>query len=312
MWTPGADATFEAEFLQLSDEQVVLQRVGDNKRLAYRVDALSKADRKWLEDRAATRSQPMNAQQIAALVKVPEDADGLIRLPLRVYIVNGVVLKKDGVEMRTWVTPKDVEQTLMPEINRIWKPAGIQWELESVVDRPIAQIPNQLEALRYVQDSERMSSGKQDPKRVAFINALSSSKEQHPVIHNLFLFPYLGSTYQGFAPLPGNTAFCGVWTNKPSGGKKPPQQTLLTEELPMKIGSLARTTGHELGHSLGLNHPDKATQTEFQRLMGGKDQGYRLIPEEVELARKTALQRAKKIQQWADHADAQPDPDGSR
>jgi hypothetical protein len=63
----------------------------------------------------------------------------------------------------------------------------------------------------------------------------------------------------------------------------------------MKLGSLARTAAHELGHNLSLHHSDKNTQTELKRLMGGIDQGYRLVPEEIKQARSAALDRARKI-----------------
>ncbi len=36
----------------------------------------------------------------------------------------------------------------------------------------------------------------------------------------------------------GNQAVIGVWTDKPSRGKKPPVKTLLVEPEPMKVGSL--------------------------------------------------------------------------
>ena len=91
----------------------------------------------------------------------------------------------------------------------------------------------------------------------------------------------------------------GVWTDKPSGASKPPQKFPPREELPFKTGSIARTCSHELGHILLLLHPDKVTQTKFNRLMGGRRDGYALTPEEIALSRRVALERAQSIRKGA-------------
>ena len=56
----------------------------------------------------------------------------------------------------------------------------------------------------------------------------------------------------------------------------------------MKVGSLARTVAHELGHNLGLNHPPKSEGGTIGRLMGGKVHGYALTSEEIAKARTIA------------------------
>ena len=65
-------------------------------------------------------------------------------------------------------------------------------------------------------------------------------------------------------------------------------RTLLIEPEPMKVGSLARTIAHELGHNLGLSHPDRSEISPVGRLMGGAKQGYALTPEEIAKARAVA------------------------
>ena len=80
----------------------------------------------------------------------------------------------------------------------------------------------------------------------------------------------------------------GVWTDKPSGGRQPPVKALLVEPEPMRVGSLARTIAHELGHNLGLAHPDKDEAGAVGRLMGGGKQGYGLTAAEIAIARATA------------------------
>ncbi|MGB0371806.1 MAG: hypothetical protein ACPGN3_10755 [Opitutales bacterium] len=46
-------------------------------------------------------------------------------------------------------------------------------------------------------------------------------------------------------------------------------------------------------------HPNKETQTVFNRLMGGSKHGYVLTPEEIETACEVAMDRAETIFKWA-------------
>ncbi|NBR43189.1 MAG: hypothetical protein EBU04_10175, partial [Verrucomicrobia bacterium] len=75
-----------------------------------------------------------------------------------------------------------------------------------------------------------------------------------------------------------------TWTDKASRGLNPPVKTLLSEKEPFKVGSLARTIAHEIGHTLGLNHP-KSSSGVAQLMSGG---GYVLTPAEITTARKIA------------------------
>lgn len=232
------------------------------------------------------------------LVKTPETPDGLIQLPLRVHLITHIELVREETKMGMWLTPADFEKTVLPEINRIWKQANIQWVLEKIVEQPGANLPNREELITYIQNSNRKEE-EASRNRVPNILRLSSSSRGHVAVHNLYLFPYIGQTFQGVAARGGNWAVTAAWTDKPFRGKKPPIKFQLVEELPFKIGSIGRTCSHELGHNLGLIHPEKETQTRFHRLMGGKKPGYNLVPEEIKLARKTALKRAQKIRDWA-------------
>ncbi len=244
-------------------------------------------------------------QQTRELVKLPEDEDGVIQLPVRFHIIKGIEMSKRGVEMKMWVTPEDVEGTILPEINRIWRPARIQWVAESISVEEPAQIPSREETIRDIARATR-----ETPDRTKKILSLFDPKKRHPVVNNLYLFPFVGATSQGFASFGGGTSIesnpdggsrcvVGVWTDKPSGARKPPQRFPLREELPFKVGSIARTCSHELGHNLLLQHPDKATQTTFHRLMGGRRHGYDLTPKEIALARRVAVGRAKVVLKWA-------------
>lgn len=245
------------------------------------------------------------SERVAGLVQFPTESGGIIQLPVRFHIVKDVEMEKKGVTMKMWLTPKDVEQTILPEINKIWLPAGIQWAVESIIIEGPGPIPDKEKALRYIAESNR-----ETPDRTKRILSLLNQKNRHPVINNLYFVPFVGATSQGFALFGGGSALednsdggsrcvVGVWTDKPSGGIKPPQRFPLSEGMPYKIGSIARTCSHELGHNLLLQHPDKSTQTEFKRLMGGKRSGYDLTAEEILLARRVASGRAKTILKWA-------------
>lgn len=246
-----------------------------------------------------TKNNQPSSRRISQLTHLPEEPDGLIQLPLRVHLITDVTLVQKEVEMKTWVTSQDFEKEILPEINRIWKQAKIQWVLESIIEQPAAQISDKEAAITYIQNSKRDTPEEKFPERVSNIRRLSATSKRHPVAHNLYLFPYMGLTAQGVASIGGNWAFSGVWTDKPFKGKKRPIKFQLTERGPFEIGSIARTCSHELGHNLGLRHPDKATQKRFNRLMGGKKHGYDLVPEEIEKSRRVAKKRARSLLNWS-------------
>lgn len=248
---------------------------------------------------AGSKADQEQAKEIAKLVRLPKTERGAIGLPLRFYIITHIEMTQKDVKMTTWVTEQQIKQVLLPEINSIWRQAGIQFFLESVVVQPAATVEDPEQSIQVILDAKRDAQGKSDPARVKHINALCDTKSIHPVINCIYLFPYLGQTSQGYASMGGNRTVCGVWTDKPSGAKKPPQKTLLKERRPFKIGSLARTCAHELGHNFMLVHPDKSIQPKEGMLMGGRKHGYSMTLEEMLLARKTAIQRGEKILAWA-------------
>ena len=215
-------------------------------------------------------------------------ADEILTLPIRFHIAKDVTMNVKGQEMDMWVTPDEIEKTVLPEVNRIWAQADIRFTIERCQAEPLLPVESRDEALRYVEKFKRGDEATEGNKRVESIDQLFDPKERHPTVLNVYLFPFIGSTYQGYARLGGTHAVCSAWTDKPFGGKKPPVKTLLVEAEPMKVGSLARTIAHELGHNLGLVHPPKDEPDPTPRLMGGRKQGYGLTPEEIATARQTA------------------------
>ncbi len=223
---------------------------------------------------------------IPALAAVADES--VLTLPIRFHITQGARMTVKDQPMEVWVKPGDLTGPVLTEINRIWKPANIQFVVERAQVEPLLQPADFAELLKSVENARRGEEEKLGSRRTANIAKLLDPAHLHPTAHNIYLLPYIGATYQGYAKLGGTHVVVGVWTDKPSRGENPPVKTLLVEPEPMKFGSLARTLAHELGHNLGLSHPDKSEVSAFARLMGGTKQGYGLTPEEIAKARQTA------------------------
>ena len=216
------------------------------------------------------------------------EADATIVVPVRFHIVLDLPMKKDHLEMMSWVTKNDIENSILPEVNRIWRPAGISFVVESILNSRALSVANQAQLIDGIVNSHRDSRGKSDPKRIKKLNKLIDWTYHNSKIINVYLVPYLGEKSQGNAKPKRKRIFVGQWSDKASKGRKPPEKFQLTEPLPFKTGSISRTIAHEIGHVLGLKHPARATQSAFDLLMGGKRAGYSLTQKEIEFARKKA------------------------
>lgn len=219
--------------------------------------------------------------------QVPDDG-ALLTLPIRFHVTQGATMNVKGRSMTVWVRPDDLTGPVLQEINRIWKPAEIRFTVESAEPEPLLRPANFDGIVGSIGKSGRGDVEKPGSGRTSNIAKLLDPAREHRQALNVYLLPYIGRTYQGYAKLGGSHAVVGVWTDKASRGKKPPVKTLLTEPEPMKVGSLARTIAHEIGHNLTLLHPDKALDPAVGRLMGGRKQGYALTPEEIAQARRSA------------------------
>jgi hypothetical protein len=197
------------------------------------------------------------------------------RVAVRFHLVADMDMAKKGVVMTNWMTPEMIKTTVMPEVNRIWAPATIEWTLSGVTPGT-TRSEGRSDVIAYLLAATRDSDGRGDPERIKKLLGI------------LNVIPYLGGTSQGNTQPAQRRSIMGQWTDKPSRGERPPEKCLLVEDRPFKQGSFSRTVAHELGHILSLKHPERNVPP-FQRLMGGTQQAYDLTDDEIATARKTAL-----------------------
>jgi len=213
-----------------------------------------------------------------------------IPLTVRFHVVTKLEIPKDSQHLKSWITEDDIKNKILPEVNRIWKAANISFNLDTVLFTPSLNPSNKKQITGYIANAERDEDGKSDPERIKLLSNLISfeNENENPNAINIYFVPYLGEASQGHAKRKLKRAFIGQWTDKPSKGKSTPEHFKLVEKGTFKEGSIGRTVAHEIGHILNLKHPDRATQTQFNLLMGGKKAGYGLTKKEIQQARKKA------------------------
>ena len=217
-----------------------------------------------------------------------------ITLRVRFLIRRDLVIEVGGEKLTIWISAEELRGEVLPEVNRIWRQAGVRFAEESIVEVPAARSDEHERVLEAIAANGRDERGRSDPRLLTKIRGLFPADVLHPTAHNVILFPYIGKTLQGNAVIGGNVAAVGLWTDKDSRGQEPPHRVALREPEPFRIGSLGRTLAHELGHSLGLQHPGR-TDPIRGRLMGGRSPGYLLTDEEIASARDEAWRHAAGI-----------------
>lgn len=226
------------------------------------------------------------ASHAAEPLAVPEAES--FRIPIRIHLITDMPMAKRGVEMTNWLTAEMIEKTVLPEVNRIWSSARIEWTLNGITPGT-TKTQGREGAVTHLLQATRDSEGNADPERVRKLEAIFKAEDVDRKAVNIYVIPYLGGTSQGVASKGKRRVIISQWTDKPSQGLRPPQHCLLVEPGEFRQGSFSRTLAHELGHVLGLGHPAKGIGP-FHRLMGGTDPGNDLTDEEKAISRNRATE----------------------
>lgn len=227
-------------------------------------------------------------------------AEPVITVPVRIHVVRDLVMPKDGLAMQSWVTERQVRDVILPEVNRIWRAADVAFRLDAVGQVPTRSRPDRRELIDAVVDAQRDADGESDPERIRRLSDLIEFVSGTPGTVDIYLVPYLGEASQGNTKRSLRRVFVAQWTDKSSKGRRAPERFQLTEPGAFEQGSLSRTVAHELGHVLGLRHPDKGGDALTGLLMGGRSPGYRLTDDEVAKARRRAAKLARRQDDDAD------------
>ena len=230
-------------------------------------------------------------------IVIPDDNKErtVFELNLRVHIMCDItMIHATGLSMSAWVTPEDVTETIIPEINAIWEQADVHWNIESIIEENVVKGDAYQESINFIVNTKRDSEGRSDPERLPHLYSLmqpehrSTPDELGENLFHIYLFPFIGNTSQGNAMRDFDFhSVVGTWTNKHNGGGVP-ERTLLTEnQNSFDRGSLSRTISHEIGHVLDLNH----NECNSKCLMGGGSSGYFLTEAQIITARLAAIDR---------------------
>lgn len=216
-----------------------------------------------------------------------------ITVPLKIYIVENLDISVKQRPLTNWVSRNELTYQVLPEINRIWAQANLQFSIASIESLNINVATNTSAHIEKISGATRNAAGKSDPERIKALDAIVSPAATQPGTIAVYVVPFLGENSQGNAKRKKRRIYITQWTNKNQSKNLPPRRFELIEKGDYSKGSFSRTLAHELGHILGLKHPDKDQQREFKRLMGGKKKGYRLINPEIRKARQAAKKLIK-------------------
>jgi hypothetical protein len=193
-----------------------------------------------------------------------------LTLPLQVYIPKGISVQSHGITMQHWLSNQDI-QRMVACTNKIYQKehTGIQFKLAGIhqvtprKNRKLQQKLKHLSTITRADETDQLRTY----EGIFSKATLASNANNHTI--NIFLLPFNGQTYQGYAASTPRKIWMGEWSNKFS--VHPVKRNIDTSGQP----NLCKTLGHELGHILGLGHlsadQKKMPKAKYRLMFGGAD-----------------------------------------
>jgi len=191
---------------------------------------------------------------------------------IRVHLLTGAEFSADGTKVDLWITPEEFTKEVLPEVNRIWQPAAVQWRVASLEVEP---------AVKSRAASAGLAEIRQQAKEIGpdIRTLLPEPTRGARNVIDLYLLPSIGAA-NGIAFPKDKVAVVSIWRQP---GKRPYHRAPLVLTEPPYV-SVAKTCAHELGHNLGLKHPDPSLKGRL--MIAGP--GLELTPDEIATARREA------------------------
>lgn len=237
----------------------------------------------WAAYQGAVNLAP--AEKRAELIEPPEP---IVRLPLSVHIARNVEVVYRGTPLGVWATREQIEKRVVPEINRIWRPAGIEWVL-----RDLREIDREMPEARELGAALAVNFVNPDSGPGRILGSYLQASGAGASDYHLVVVPLAGQDITGQAFALANVGTVAVWwlVRPRRGGTIWADKMRLAEPQRYRQGSVARTAAHELGHLLGLDHLGCAKYC----LMAGVSRGHGLSQEEIAAARSNARRNSWRL-----------------
>ena len=244
-----------------------------------------------------SKSSESTSDNNSVVIIEEEKENSLIELNLRVHIMQDILMTHaTGVVMDSWISPEDINEIILPEVNAIYEQADIHWNSESIINEEVVKTDTYQQALNFIVNTNRDANGNSNPARLPLLFSMmqnehmSSEAQLGKNLFHIYLFPFIGNTSQGNAMSGFNYhSVVGTWTNKHNGGGTPERTLLVERQNSFDRGSLSRTIAHELGHVLSLKHNECANNC---LMAGTNSDGYLLAEGQIIMARIEAIGRS--------------------